>query len=482
MAKPIDKNQTTMFVLTETEPPEAAPQPLPKPKTIFQLTDVQNQAINLFHTPVTEFLLVGGSRSGKSFVIIYHQLQLAHQHPGSRHLIARHRFNHAKNSIWLDTLKKVIDLCYPNIPVKWKQNDSYLQFENGSQVWIAGLDDKERTEKILGMEFLTVFLNEASQITYMAYNTIKTRLAQKIEGARPLLFVDANPPSKKHWMHKVFIEKVDPETNTSLKRSRYEHLQMNPDQNLANISDEYLDSLDSLPLRVRKRFRDGEFTDDSEGSLWTDQLINATRVRRNPDCTLPVPMRRIVIAVDPAVTSRDTSDETGIIVAGLGKFDNHLYVIEDATARYGPTEWAKVVVNLYHQYRADRVIAEVNNGGDMVETILRSVDDKVSYKAVHATRDKLTRAEPIVAIYEQGKAHHVDELKDLELEMTTWEAKKADRSPNRIDALVWAATELCLNSSVIISKARYSFPKPEPKTRVFPGWKSGDRKTDWVVR
>lgn len=454
----------------------------PKPTPNFALTKVQQEAISLFHSIASEFLLVGGSRSGKSFVIVYYQLQLALQYPGSRHLIARHRFNHAKNSIWLDTLKKVVTLCYPNAAIKWRQNDSYLQFENGSQVWIAGLDDKDRTEKILGMEFLTVFLNEASQISYIAYNTIKTRLAQRINGARPMLFVDANPPSKKHWMYKIFIENIDAESNTTLNVDRYEHLQMNPDQNLVNISKDYLDNLDSLPLRIRKRFRDGEFADDNEGSLWTDELINATRMRRNANGTLPVTIKRIVIAVDPAVSSKDTSDETGIIVAGIGN-DNHLYVIADASGKYGPSEWASRVISLYHQYRADRVIAEVNNGGDLVESILRTIDHTVSYRAVHATRDKLTRAEPIAALYEQGKAHHIDQLLDLELEMTTWEAKKASKSPNRIDALVWAATELCIKSGAITRLAKFSFLKREtPNKFISTARKPGERLTNWAVR
>lgn len=412
-----------------------------------QLTIVQNDAVELFNKQAKEFLLVGGSRSGKSFVIVHQQLKMAHQYPGSRHLIARYRFNHAKNSIWLDTLKKVINLCYPEVVITWRNTDYYLELDNGSQIWLAGLDDKDRTEKILGMEFLTVFLNEASQISYEAYTTIKTRLAQKIEGATPLLFVDANPPSKKHWLYRVFIEHTDPESNTSLVPGRYKNLKMNPSQNLDNISKDYLETLDSLPLRKRKRFRDGEFADDSEGALWTDDLINGTRLRRNADGSLPVALKRIVVAIDPAVSSKDTSDETGIVVAGLG-FDNHLYVLDDATGNYGPTDWARKAVALYNHYQADRIIGEVNNGGDLIETILRGIAPRISYRGVHATRDKLTRAEPIAAIYEQGKAHHIDQLLELELEMTSWEAQKGERSPNRIDALVWAATDLCLQNKI----------------------------------
>jgi len=234
---------------------------------------------------------------------------------------------------------------------------------------------------------------------------------------------------------------------------------MNPVDNSQNINKEYMATLDSLPLRKRKRFRDGQFADDSECALWTDDLINATRLRRLADGTLPISLRRIVVAIDPAVSSKDTSDETGIIVAGLG-FDDHLYVLEDKTDHYpGPTDWARRAVALYQHYRADRIIGEVNNGGDLIENVLRSVNPGISYKAVHATRDKLTRAEPIAAIYEQGKAHHIDQLLDLELEMTSWEAKKGEKSPNRIDALVWAATDLCLSDTYISGRAKFGFRK-----------------------
>jgi len=165
-------------------------------KPLLQKTFIQGEAIKLFKKKAREVLLVGGSRSGKTFIIIYRQLELAVQNPGSRHLIARYRFNHVKNSVWADTLRKVVKLGFPDVKVSWRRSDYYLELENGSQIWLAGLDDKDRTEKILGMEFLTVFLNEASQISYGAYTTIKTRLAQLIAGVPPMLFVDANPPGK----------------------------------------------------------------------------------------------------------------------------------------------------------------------------------------------------------------------------------------------------------------------------------------------
>lgn len=404
--------------------------------SMFKKTIMQERAIDLFLSGATRFLLYGGSRSGKSFIIIFAQIVLACKYPGSRHLVCRLRFNHVKNSIWLDTLKKVLRTCFPNLPVTWNNSDYYITFPNGSELWIGGLDDKERSEKILGMEFLSIFVNEASQISYDSFTTLLTRLAQKIDGAKNLLFVDENPPSRKHWTYKLFVEKIEPETNVSLSYvDQYGHLKMNPADNLDNISDDYLDVLASLPERKRKRFLRGEFGDDSEGALWTDDLLNETRV------TQPPTLKRIVVSIDPAVTSKDTSDETGICVQGLGT-DGHIYLLEDQSGIYTPTAWAKLAVTLYQKWKADRIVGEVNNGGDLIETLIRTIDKHVAYKGVHATRDKMTRAEPIAALYEQGKAHLVGEHLELELEMTSWEAKKGEKSPNRIDALVWGAVEL----------------------------------------
>lgn len=413
----------------------------------FLKTIIQNRAIQLFTSGKSKFLLYGGSRSGKSFIIVFAQIIIACKFPESRHLICRFRFNHVKNSIWMDTLKKVLKICFPQLVVKWNNSDFFITFPNGSEIWIGGLDDKERAEKILGMEFLTIFVNEASQISYEAYTTLLTRLAQNIDGARNMLFIDENPPSKKHWTYKIFFNKVEPETNISLSHvDQYGVLHMNPEDNLENISKDYMDLLASLPSRKKKRFLKGEFADETEGALWSEELINNTRVSGSSAWNIETKQpnyRRIVVAIDPAVTSKDTSDETGIVVVAEG-FDGHLYVLEDQSDIYTPNEWAKKAVLLYRKYKADRVIGEVNNGGDLIEAVLRQVDENISYKSVHATRDKLTRAEPVAALYEQGKAHHVGEHAELELEMTSWSAKAGEKSPNRIDALVWGATELVL--------------------------------------
>ena len=413
---------------------------------MFRKTTIQTNAVKLLLSKAKEFLLVGGSRSGKTFITIYAILVIALKYPGSRHLIARFRFNAAKNAIWYDTLKKVLKICFPTVPVKWNNQDFFITLPNGSEIWLGGLDDKDRTEKVLGMEFLTIFLNEASQISYDAYNTIKTRLAQlcsftdkdgNTRTAKNMLFVDENPPSKKHWTYQVFIEGVDPEDNKPLNRDDYASLKMNPIDNMENISPEYMKVLESMPKRKRDRFLKGEFADDSEFALWDDDMINRNRLQKAP------PLKRVVIAVDPAVTSKDTSDETGIVVEGICA-KGFLHVLADLSGVYTPTQWANVVAKAFKDYSADRVIGEANNGGDLIETVLRTTAPNIPYKSVHATRDKFTRAEPVAALYEQDKAKHVGDLPELELEMTTWEGKKGEKSPNRIDALVWGAFELGL--------------------------------------
>lgn len=158
--------------------------------------------------------------------------------------------------------------------------------------------------------------------------------------------------------------------------------------------------------------------------------------------------QRIVIGVDPAVSAKEGSDETGIVVAALGA-DGNAYVLDDLSCRLSPNDWARRVVGAYHDYDADRIVAEVNNGGALVESVLRTVDASVSYKAVHATRGKYARAEPVAALYEQGRVFHVAHFPKLEDQMLNFVPGQPFEggSPDRLDALVWALTELMLEGS-----------------------------------
>ena len=189
----------------------------------------------------------------------------------------------------------------------------------------------------------------------------------------------------------------------------------------------------------------GEILDNVEGALWTREMIETARVDIAP------PLVRVVVAIDPAVTSAATSDETGIVAAGIGNNGDY-YILDDKSLRASPDALARQAVMLYHEYKADKIIAETNNGGDMVIMLLKQVDASVPTKKVTATRGKQLRAEPISSLYEQGRVHHVGYFAELEVQMCEW-TPLSNESPDRLDALVWALTELNSGGSSMIALA-----------------------------
>jgi predicted phage terminase large subunit-like protein len=212
--------------------------------------------------------------------------------------------------------------------------------------------------------------------------------------------------------------------------------------NLANLAPGVVADLERryAGTRLGRQELDGEILDDSAGALWRWQWIDAARVTRAPD------LRRVVVAIDPAASSHDESDETGIVVAGVGH-DGRAYVLADASGRYRPEEWARTALALYREHKADCIVAEANNGGEMVAATLRVHDRGANVRTVHATRGKATRAEPVAALYEQGRASHVGALARLEDQLTTWDPATSRASPDRLDALVWALTEVMLTDA-----------------------------------
>jgi len=182
----------------------------------------------------------------------------------------------------------------------------------------------------------------------------------------------------------------------------------------------------------------GEILDDNPNALWQRGQIDELRVTQHPA------LARIVVGVDPAASDNEDSAETGIVVAGIAPYMGslHGYILDDLTIKGSPNQWATAVVTGYYKFMADKVIAEVNNGGAMVENTVRMVDKSLKYKAVHASRGKYTRAEPVSALYEQGRVHHVGFFPELEDQLVEW--VPGDTSPDRLDALVWALTELML--------------------------------------
>jgi len=179
-----------------------------------------------------------------------------------------------------------------------------------------------------------------------------------------------------------------------------------------------------------------EIIEDFEGALWSNKMIEEGRLNENEERDL----KQIIVAIDPAVTANENSDETGIIVAGKD-YNDRFYVLEDVSGVYTPDQWGRKAIDCYYEWQADRIVAEVNNGGDLVERLLRSIDPHIPYRSVRATRGKLTRAEPISALYEQKRVHHVGYFSELESQMCSYTGETKP-SPDRLDALVWAMTEL----------------------------------------
>ena len=190
--------------------------------------------------------------------------------------------------------------------------------------------------------------------------------------------------------------------------------------------------------RLARQEIEAELLTDTPGALWQLDRIEELRVR-----VAPQPFERVVVSIDPAVTHGPDSDETGIICVGLSA-NRAAYLLEDASGRYPPSEWAQRSIQLYRLYCADCIIGETNNGGAMVEHTLRSVDPAIPFKAVHASRGKLTRAEPIAALYAQGRVHHVGVFGPLEDQMTSYDGSRTGSSPDRLDALCWGIHDLML--------------------------------------
>jgi phage terminase large subunit-like protein len=221
-------------------------------------------------------------------------------------------------------------------------------------------------------------------------------------------------------------------------------------ENRANLAATFLAKLLAKyeGTRLGRQELHADVLDDVPGALWTRDRLEGLRSKLDPATLLPkIPeCRRIVVAVDPAVTAGEESSETGIIVAGVDE-QGFGHVLEDLSGKHSPDAWAHIAVGAYETWHADKIVAEVNNGGDLVERNVRTVDKRVPYQGVRASKGKYTRAEPVAALYEQRRVRHVGTFAELEDQMCTW--VPGEKSPDRLDALVWAITALMLGEMLV---------------------------------
>jgi phage terminase large subunit-like protein len=434
----------------------------------FRLTAKQREAEKaVLMSDATFNMLFGGGRSGKTALIVRTIAARAIKAPLSRHAIFRYRFNAVKSSIVLETFPKIMALAFPGVTYEVNKTDWVARLYNGSEIWFGGLDDKERTEKILGKEFATIYLNEGSQIPYSSRQIAITRLAQKVMclDGKPLklkLYEDENPPNKAHWSYKLYIKKVDPETNLPLSNpDNYLSYRLNPADNVDNLAEGYLDTLKGQSARLQKRFLLGEFADATPNALFNESDIDTWRVLDGivPDFV------RVIVAVDPSgsgdIDNAD-NDAIGICVVGLGQ-DGNAYLIEDCTVKAGPGTWGRIATSAFDRHAADLIVGEANFGGDMVRHTIQTARPRTPYKAVMSSRGKHVRAEPMSALYEQGKVRHIGYFRELEDELVAFSTVgyTGDRSPNRADALIFALTELFQGLTRV--KETYTPPEQLPQ-------------------
>lgn len=313
---------------------------------------------------------------------------------------------------------------------RFKPSEKGLFWPNGGMAFYYSAED---AEQLRGPEHHAAWVDELAKFRNPVDPWDNLIMGLRL-GDRPRIIVTTTP--RPHPMLKEIAAQADTELT---RGSTYD--------NKANLPQRFLAKLEELyeGTRVGRQELHAELFDDVEGALFSTRYFDDARLRMVPP---DVQLVRICVAVDPPASSSERANLCGISVVGLGS-DNHGYVLEDASISMAtPEKWGREAVQAYYRWNADIVVGEQNNGGEMVEHVIRSIDYNINYRGVHATRGKVVRAEPVSAIYEQGRAHHVGDarrfkaLEDQLLVMAPGVVFDHDNSPDRADALVWAFTEL----------------------------------------
>lgn len=304
---------------------------------------------------------------------------------------------------------------------KYQPSKRRIVWPNGAVAMVYSGDEPDQ---LRGPQHDTVWVDELAKFQYPEETWDNIEMGLRL-GKDPKAIITTTPRPI------PLIKKLVADPDTVVTRGT-------TDENIGNLSEKFMERIYKkyAGTRLGRQELSGEILEDRQGALWKQALIEQYRVRVAPT------LNRVVVAIDPEATSTEDSSETGIVIAGEGS-NGHFYVMRDASLRATPNVWAAEAVNAYHDLEADRIIGEVNNGGEMIEAVIRNLDANVSYTAVRATRGKITRAEPISALYEQGRVHHVGCFPELEDQMANY--TPGEKSPDRMDALVWALTFLTEN-------------------------------------
>jgi hypothetical protein len=385
-----------------------------------------------FNPPLTRYFLVTGSRgSGKSYTVNLFLLNLTYE---QGHVILFTRYTLV--SAFISIIPEFID----KIELLGKQDDfevtqaEIINKRTGSKILFRGIKTSSgvntaNLKSIAGVT--TLVIEEAEELVDEdVFDRIDLSVRDVNNPNRVMLIM--NPSFKSHWVYKRFVKNPDSKYCTYIHTTYLD--------NKHNLSQSFIDQAKRTKAENLHRYEHlflGKWLDDAEGMLWNRAIIERSRMPKAPE------MQRIVVAIDPAATANMESDETGIIVVGKDKA-GYGYVLEDLSGKYSPNQWGAIAVKAKERWDADCIVAEKNQGGDMVESVIRSAGERHRVKLVTATKGKYVRAEPIYSLYEQGKIYHIGQFPLLESQMITFDPEKG-KSPDRVDALVWGFTDLLIN-------------------------------------
>lgn len=388
--------------------------------------------------PQTRYFLVTGSRgSGKSYTVNLFLLNLTYE---EGHVILFTRYTLV--SAFISIIPEFID----KIELLGKQDDfevtqsEIINKKTGSKILFRGIKTSSgvNTANLKSIAGVTTFVLEEAEelIDEDVFDRIDLSVRDKNRPNRVIMIM--NPSFKSHWIYKRFVLNPKEYYCTNIHTTYLDNIQ--------NLSKSFIDQANRVKQENLHRYEHlflGKWLDDAEGLLWNRPILERARIVTKPD------LKRIVVAIDPAVTANMESDETGIIVAGKDS-EGKGYVLEDLSGKYSPAEWAKIAQQASKNWNADCIVAEKNQGGEMVESVIKSTGTPTRIKLVTATKGKYVRAEPIYSLYEQHKIYHVGHFPLLESQMITFDPDKG-KSPDRVDALVWGMTELMLGSTFTFS-------------------------------
>ena len=377
------------------------------------------------------WLILAGRGFGKTWTGAYDIVNYAMTHPNTISAVLAPTFGDLRRVCFegVSGINQLIPIeCYHNSKASgYNRSTSEIKLWNGSK--IVGFSASE-PDRLRGSQYHRAWCDELAAWRYPeAYDQLQFGLRL---GKNPQVVITTTP--RPTPIIKELMKRAEEDVYVT-QGSTFENK-----ENLAQSAlKQFVDRYEGTRLGRQELY--AEILDDFEGALWNYTMLEDCRVTKEH---LPE-MTKIIVSIDPAVTANANSDETGIIVSALGE-DERYYILEDKTGKYSPDEWGRVAIELFYRYNANMIVAEVNNGGDLVERLLRSIERNIPYKSVHATRGKMVRAEPISALYEQGRVYHLGTFPKLEEQMCSFTGDNKGASPDRLDALVWGLTELSISN------------------------------------